>query len=145
VRALAVLLVANLKLGDTLLVLGNYPSRPNPRPRPSPTVLASCFSACRRGYPSVHRRLMDERRRLDEPLLREAVQQSGGNGAQIQHDLRFHAAEIEQQLNLNRGNAFALGIAMTPAYLAGPILVSGAIDEAGFARAFAIGRNTAMQ
>ncbi len=104
------------------------------------------IAANRQGiYPAVHRRLMDERRRLDEPVLREAIELSGGNWAQIQRDLQLHTAEIEQQLNLNRLNAFALGIAGTPAYLAGPILVSGAIDEAGFARAFTIGRNTAAQ
>lgn len=105
------------------------------------------IAANRQGiYPAVHHHLMKERRRLDEPVLREAVEQSGGsNWAQIQRDLQLHAAEIDQQINLNRGNAFALGIAGTPAYLAGRILVSGAIDEVGFARAFAIGRNPAVQ
>jgi protein-disulfide isomerase len=103
------------------------------------------IAADRQGiYPGLHRRLMDERRPLDELVLREAVEQSGGNWPQIQRDLQLHAVEIDQQLNLNRGNAFALGLVGTPAYLAGPVLVSGATDEAGFADALAAGRSTAM-
>lgn len=102
------------------------------------------IAADRQGiYPALHRRLMDERRPLDEPVLREAVALSGGNWSRIQQDLRVHGVQIERQLYRNGSDAFALGIAGTPAYLSGSLLVTGALDEAGFAKAFKLGRDTA--
>lgn len=104
------------------------------------------IAADRQGiYPAVHTRLMNERRPLDEKVMLQAVVKSGGSWAQIQNDLRDHTADIDTQLNLNRRDAFSLGIAGTPAYLAGPILVSGGLDETEFAKAFALGRKTALQ
>ncbi len=102
------------------------------------------IAADRQGiYPALHGRLMNERRQLDDDVLRRAVEESGGDWARLNLDLRVHAADIERQLNLNRGAAFSLGIAGTPAYLAGPILISGATSEAGFAKAFAAARKAA--
>ena len=104
------------------------------------------IAADRQGlYPAVHTRLMNERRPLDEHVMRDAVVKSSGSWARIQSDLRDHAADIDTQLNLNRRDAFSLGIAGTPTYLAGPILVSGGLDEAEFSKAFALGRKTAQQ
>lgn len=93
-------------------------------------------------YPAVHRILMGERRRLDEAVLRDSIERAGGDWTLIQRDLKEHAKEIDRQLALNRSEAFKLGLAGTPAFLAGPILVSGAIDEDEFAKAFALGRKT---
>jgi protein-disulfide isomerase len=104
------------------------------------------IAADRQGlYPAVHTRLMNERRPLDDQVMREAVVKSGGSWAQIQSDLRSHAADIDAQLNLNRRDAFSLVISGTPTYLAGPILVSGGLDEAEFTKVFALGRKTARQ
>ncbi len=93
-------------------------------------------------YPAVHTRLMNERRPLGETVMRDAVLASGGNWIGVQSDLRTHAVAIDSQINLNRGDAFRLGIAGTPTYLAGPILVSGGLDETGFTKAFALGRES---
>lgn len=92
-------------------------------------------------YPAVHRRLMDERRRLEDPVLREAVEASGGDWQVLQDDLRTHAAEIDRQLARNRMDAYALGLPGTPGYLAGTRLVSGALDASGFAKLFAEARD----
>ncbi len=96
-------------------------------------------------YPAVHRRLMNERRPLNEQVMREAVTMSRGNWAQIQSDLRDHSADIQRQLNLNRRDAFSLGLAGTPTYLIGPTLVSGGLDEEGFRGMFAESRRAGTQ
>lgn len=99
------------------------------------------IAADRQGiYPALHRRLMAERRPLDDAVLREAVTAAGGDWAVVDRDRRTHAAAIEAQLAITREQAAAIGIAATPSYLAGPILAVGARDERGFARLFAAGR-----
>jgi protein-disulfide isomerase len=91
-------------------------------------------------YPLVHAHLMNERRGLDARVVREAVENSGGNWTQINADLQTYANEIDHQLDRNRQDAFQLGISGTPTYLAGPFLVAGAQDEAAFKRLFAKSR-----
>ena len=93
-------------------------------------------------YSAVHTRLMNERRPLDDQVMREAVTSSGGNWPQIESDLQTYATDIQSQLDRNRQDAFKLGLAGTPGYLVGPILVSGALDEAEFEQAFAHARET---
>ena len=101
------------------------------------------IAANRQGiYSAVHTRLMNERRPLDDQVMREAVTLSGGNWPQIESDLQTYATDIQSQLDLNRQDAFKLGLAGTPGYLVGPILVSGALDEAEFEQAFAHARET---
>lgn len=92
-------------------------------------------------YPLVHSRLMNDRRAWDENILVEAVESAGGDWGQIQADLQTYAADIDHQLGRNRDDAFRLSISGTPTYLAGPILLTGAQDEAGFQRLFAAGRD----
>ena len=99
-------------------------------------------SAAQGIYPAVHSRLMGEARRLDEPVLREAVERSGGDWDRLQRDLTTNAAVIDRQLARSRANAFSLGIAGTPTYLAGPILRVGGTDQAGFSALFAQARKT---
>lgn len=93
-------------------------------------------------YAKLHSELMNEKRSLDESVLREAVESTGGSWAQIEHDLQVHLADIEGQLDRNRRDAFQLGISGTPTYIVGPILVTGAQDEAAFTKIFAVGRDT---
>lgn len=102
-------------------------------------------SAAQGIYPAVHSRLMGETRRLDEPVLREAVVRSGGDWERLQRDLATNAAAIDRQLSHNRANAFSLGIAGTPAYLAGPMLRVGGTDRAGFTALFAQARKIAVK
>jgi len=91
-------------------------------------------------YPAVHDRLMRERRALGRPVLREAVEASGGDWKRIEHDLVSRAPEIDLMLARNQVDASRLNIAGTPAYLAGPYLVVGALSESQFRQAFANGR-----
>lgn len=91
-------------------------------------------------YPLVHSTLMQERRALDEGVMRQAIESSGGNWTQIEADVRLHADDIERQLNRNRSDAFQLNISGTPTYLAGSILLTGAQDDDTFTRLFAAGR-----
>lgn len=104
------------------------------------------IAADRQGlYPAVHTRLMEEARPFDDQVLREAVEQSGGNWALLQRDLSIHARQIDEQLEATLGLVFILGIEGTPAYLIGPILITGGMDEAEFTKAFAVGRKTMAQ
>lgn len=91
-------------------------------------------------YPTVHTRLMAEARPLDDTVLREAIEGGGGDWARIERDLREQGAAIDAQLAATAQAAVRLGVNGTPTYLAGSILVAGALDEKGFARAFAAGR-----
>lgn len=100
------------------------------------------IAADRQGlYPKVHRLLMEEWRRLDDAVLRDAVEASGGDWSRLQADLRTHAADIDRQLVRTSADVLALGIRGTPAYLAGSRLVTGALDEAGFEKLFAEARD----
>ena len=102
------------------------------------------IAADRQGiYSEVHARLLNERRRLDGQVLREAIEVSQGSWAQVQRDLRTYAADIDSQLDRNRQDAFKLGLEGTPAYLAGTILVTGGLSEPDFAKVFARGRKRA--
>jgi protein-disulfide isomerase len=99
------------------------------------------IAAARQGiYPALHERLMAERRVIDEMVLREDLEAAGGNWATAQRDLRTHANDIDAQLERNSRNAASLKVAGTPAYLIGPLLVTGALDESGFAKVIAAAR-----
>jgi len=94
-------------------------------------------------YSAVHQRLMQERRSLEDPVIREAVEAAGGNWAQIERDIETHGPAIDQLLLNNRQFALRFGIAGTPSYIADPMLVIGALDEAEFGRIFAQARRRA--
>ena len=99
------------------------------------------LAADRQGvYPAVHSGLMAEDRPLTDHVLSEVVERAGGDWSRLQRDLVAHGPEIERELGRNRQSAFGLGIPGTPAYLAGPVLIKGALDEAEFRRVFAEGR-----
>lgn len=101
------------------------------------------IAADRQGiYPTLHSLLMREARVLDDAVLKELVERSGGRWAGIEYDMNAHGAEIDAKLIATRRAVFSLGIAGTPAYLVGPILVSGARDQGEFRRVFAQARKT---
>lgn len=136
-RANAAMEAAVAKDGRVRLVYRDWPIFGAVSERAARVAIA----ADRQGiYPAVHRQLMDEWRRLDDQVLRDAVEGAGGNWDKLQADLRLHAADIDRQLAQTSADALALGIRGTPAYLAGPRLVTGALDEAEFRRLFALGR-----
>lgn len=99
------------------------------------------LAADRQGvYPPLHRLLMGERRPLDDRVLAEAVVAAGGDWNRVQADLRRYDTAITAQLGRTRDAARRLGLAGTPSYLVGPLLVEGAMDEACFRRAFPAAR-----
>lgn len=109
-------------------------------PRSVRAARVAIAAAAQGVYPAVHGRLMAEARTLDERVLREAVERSGGDWAKVVARLRSDGAAIDAQLAETARAAFLLGLAGTPGYLIGPILVTGALDDTGFGRAFAQAR-----
>jgi protein-disulfide isomerase len=96
-------------------------------------------------YPALHRLLMAEARRLDDDVLQEAVTSAGGDWARLESDLAANRAAITQTLTRNSRDALALGLAGTPGYLIGGLLVEGAQTERGFRRAFDRARRLAAR
>jgi protein-disulfide isomerase len=109
-------------------------------PRSMRAARVAIAAAVQGVYPALHGSLMTETRALDEPVLREAVAGSGGDWAQVLSRLERNGAGVDALLSETARATVLLGIAGTPAYLIGPLLISGALDEAGFVRAFAEGR-----
>lgn len=87
-------------------------------------------------YSKFHQALMAEPRRLDDTVLREVAEAAGGDWAQLQRDLALHGEMIARAIARTRTEAFALGLAGTPAYLIGHRLVNGALSLEEFRAAF---------
>lgn len=109
-------------------------------PRSVRAARVALAAAAQGVYPAVHARLMGEARPLDGAVVRAAVERSGGDWAEVLARLERDGAKIDALLAETARAAFQLGIAGTPAYLIGAILVVGALDEAGFVEAFARAR-----
>lgn len=92
-------------------------------------------------YPAVHDRFMTQRTH-DEVALRSAIKEAGGDWDRLQEDLARNRSNISAELARNSTHAFNLGLPGTPGYLIGPILVSGGLDEAEFARVFSEARES---
>lgn len=93
-------------------------------------------------YAKVYDKLMTSPASNDD-VLRDAVQQSGGNWEKLLSDLQLHEAEIDQRLGLNSQQAIALGLPGTPGYLIGPLLIKGAASQEQFRRAIEEARDLA--
>lgn len=94
-------------------------------------------------YPPVHHALMRERRPLERSVVQRTIERVGGRWDQIERDAVSHADTIESALARNKQDAFALGIAGTPAFLVGPLLVTGALTRGEFRRVFEQARDLA--
>lgn len=100
------------------------------------------IAAGRQGvYHKVHTHLMAVRTPLDDNVLREAVEASGGDWRGIMTTLARDGDAIDRQLVGNQRDALALGLSGTPSYLVGSSLIEGAMDEHAFARAFRAARS----
>ena len=98
-------------------------------------------AAARQGiYPALHRRLMAERRDLDDRVLQANVEAAGGDWAVLIGDLATHRRAINLAIAGNGADALGLGLEGTPAYLIGTTLIVGARDEAEFTADFAAAR-----
>lgn len=91
-------------------------------------------------YAAVHDRLMTDTLPLDPATVADTVRRAGADWPRLERDLANYAGAIDARLADTARAALALGVPGTPAYLIGRYLVVGALDEAGFHRAFAQAR-----
>jgi protein-disulfide isomerase len=122
--------------GRVRLVYRDWPIFGAVSERAARLALASDYQGI---YPDVHDALMHAGS-LDDATVRLAVEQAGGDWARLLVDLAAHRGAIDAHLARNAAHAQALGLEGTPGYLAGPILIRGAMDETAFRRAFAQAR-----
>ena len=115
--------------GDVLVVYKDWPVFGAQSERAARVAIASAEQGI---YPEVHRRLMTDGRNIDDLLLKEIVRGAGGNWHQLETYLAGHTAAVDELLHDNGVEALSLGIIGTPGYLAGSILVFGAISENDF-------------
>lgn len=87
-------------------------------------------------YSEFHQALMKEPRRLEDAVLRDVAETSGGDWAQLENDLTSQREAIDRAIARTRSEAFKLGLAGTPAYLIGDRLVNGALSLQEFKSAF---------
>lgn len=123
--------------GKVRVVYKDWPIFGPPSERAASIALASAEQGI---YPAVHRTLMTDSRTIDDDLLREVVTAAGGDWARTTHWLAAHESEVAARLHANGQEAYAIGLSGTPGYLAGPMLVMGAIDAVDFGRLFARAR-----
>ena len=103
----------------------------------SETAAALAIAARYQGlYEPLHDRLMTGPASVDTDDIRIAITALGGDWARLESDRKARAQAIAQQLGRVANEAFGLGIAGTPAYLIGPMLVNGALDADEFKRVF---------
>lgn len=67
-------------------------------------------------------------RRNGEDVMLAAVKNSGVDMDRLKTDLKAHDADISALIKRNAGQAEALGLQGTPAFLIGPFLVAAALD-----------------
>jgi protein-disulfide isomerase len=100
------------------------------------------LAAHRQGrYLPMHQALMAERGPLTGGRVRELAAAVGVNSPQLEADLA--SKDIDEQLTRHANQAFSLGLRGTPAYLVGPKLIEGGLDDRALARAVAQARKAA--
>lgn len=125
---------------DVRLIYKDWPIFGPPSERAARVALATAEQGI---YPAVHRLLMTDGRAINDDLLREIVTQAGGSWSRALLHLTAQEERIALQLRTNAQQAFSLGLRGTPGYLAGQVLVAGAIDKEDFIRLFAQARAAA--
>lgn len=86
-------------------------------------------------YLALHQALMALRGPLDPQRLDVVARDAGVDAARLAADLHTHTQSIDAQLRGHAFQAFSLGLSGTPAYLVGPYLIEGGLDERALARA----------
>lgn len=127
--ALARLMAADRKVA---VVYKDWPIRGAMSDLAARTALA----AGRQGrYLAVHDALMAARGPLSPPRIAALAAAAGADPARLAADQAAHAREIDAQLGRHRLQAFSLGLSGTPAYLVGPYLIEGGLDDRRLAHA----------
>lgn len=91
-------------------------------------------------YRQVHEGLMAARGVLTAARIAEIAREAGADPTRIA--LPVVAEEVDGQLRRHSHQAFALGLAGTPAYLVGPYLLEGGLDDRALRRAVARARTS---
>jgi protein-disulfide isomerase len=86
-------------------------------------------------YLAMHSALMANSAPLTQDRIGEMARDVGLDPARLEADLARSGADIDRQLSRHAGQAFALGLHGTPAYLVGPYLIQGGMDDAALAKA----------
>jgi protein-disulfide isomerase len=96
----------------------------------------TALAAHRQGrYAEVHDALMAARGQLTPPRIADIAAQAGADPVRLAQDMRTEARAIDTQLGRHRLQAFSLGLQGTPAYLVGPDLIQGGLDDRRLAAA----------
>lgn len=90
-------------------------------------------------YEPLHDRLMTGPATVNRDDVRAAITAVGGDWERLESDRQQQSRAIAARLARVANEAFGLGIAGTPGYLIGRMLVIGGLDESEFRRVF---RNT---
>lgn len=123
--------------GKLRVIYKDWPIFGPPSERAASIALASAEQGI---YPAVHRRLMTDSRIIDDDMLRDVVTGAGGDWSSATRWLAANAGLVARRLRANGQEAYSIGLSGTPGFLAGPMLVMGAIDAGDFGRLFARAR-----
>ena len=86
-------------------------------------------------YLPFHSALMAAPMKLNAEHIGRIAVSTGLDVSQLASDEAIHTAEIDAQLARHNTQAFSLGLRGTPAYLVGPYLIEGGLNEARLAQA----------
>lgn len=96
----------------------------------------TALAAHRQGrYAPVHDALMAARGQLTPQRIADIARDAGADPVRLAADLQADARAIDAQLGRHRLQAFSLGLQGTPAYLVGPYLIQGALEDRPLAAA----------
>jgi protein-disulfide isomerase len=102
----------------------------------SQAAARAAIAADRQGkYLAFHRALMASRVKLDNEQIRRIGMASGVDWPRLELDAASHSAKVKQQLARHAMQAWSLGFEGTPAYLVGPYLIEGGLDQGHLAQA----------
>lgn len=110
---------------------------------PGSTLAArTALAADRQGkYLAMHRALMSTRRPLTEANMPVIAREAGVDWDQLTKDLARDGATIDATLARHSRQAWSLGLEGTPAYLVGPFLIRGGLDDGPLAKAVSDARS----
>lgn len=102
----------------------------------SQAAARAAIAADRQGkYLAFHKALMTSRVKLDNEQIRRIGIESGVDWPRLEHDADSQDLEIKRQLARHATQAWSLGLQGTPAYLVGPYLIEGGLNEGHLAQA----------
>ena len=96
-------------------------------------------------YRAFHDALMASRGPLDEIRILDIASAAGLDVPRLRSDRKVRASQIEAQIGRHGSQAFGLGLQGTPAYLIGPYLVQGGLDDLPLAAAVRRARRSGRQ